>query len=936
MEKIVIGLSVDTDEAIKNVNKFSGELGKLKKELEQEKAELSQIRKEFKALNTPVDQLTASQKKLREELQKQGKTLDDVSKAYASQQGKVKALNQNYRDAENSVTGLSKGTGRLKGAITDGLKSFTLLAGGIGAVIGVATQLVNAFIDLNSQLNETSNRAQFFFDVTEEQGRALATQATIIGKQFDQDVNSVLDTANSLSKEFGVSGEEALNLLSEGLAKGGRFSEDFLHQLREYPSQLSQIGLDADETIAILNQTTKEGIYSDKGLDALKEAGIRLRENTNATQEALDAVGLGDIPARIQEGSITTFEAIQEISGKLKELGNTGAETGTLIADVFGGAGEDAGFRFLSQLEGIDTNLSNVESTLSATETAQNRLTEVWTNFLSTGSSGDAFFSGVIDVVSDLIEALEYNADLIFDELTPAFDAIVDAVGEIIRPFKQAIEQLGLFNSEGESTFTFLNLLKSSIELTSTPFQALARSITLVLRAFTFATVKIREGIANLVEDVPFLGDLIGDAVRPSAEVIAQAEANLGEALDSFLALPAEKIQSFKDIFSGAKKDIEEFSGDLGVASGGKSNSNGGGSSQADKNAEAEKKQQEAIEKTILALVKKTDTARIALEQEKELAEVAQRLREEGASQEEINAELQRTRAEQAKENKLRQLEEERAIALENEALTQEQKDIINQEFRDQRLIAEQNYQQTLTEIQLTEEEKRLQAQEKAQKESDKLQEQSLKKKEAIISDVTGNLSGAVEGFLTGQENALEGFASGVGKIALDALDKQAPALIAGIFGQGIANLGFPAGLIASAGATAIFKGLIATAKASFEEGGQLPKYATGGLLQGRSHREGGIPLFRNGAQIAEVEGGEFVVNKNATAQNLRLLEAINAGEFSPNSPTVSSAQNSANATYESIKSNREKEPLTAIVSEQDVTRSQKRISKFERTSTLR
>ena len=50
-------------------------------------------------------------------------------------------------------------------------------------------------------------------------------------------------------------------------------------------------------------------------------------------------------------------------------------------------------------------------------------------------------------------------------------------------------------------------------------------------------------------------------------------------------------------------------------------------------------------------------------------------------------------------------------------------------------------------------------------------------------------------------------------------------------------------------------------------------KYGDGGLLQGKSHKEGGIKVL--GGQ-AEVEGGEYVTNKRTTAKNLPLLEYIN------------------------------------------------------------
>lgn len=50
--------------------------------------------------------------------------------------------------------------------------------------------------------------------------------------------------------------------------------------------------------------------------------------------------------------------------------------------------------------------------------------------------------------------------------------------------------------------------------------------------------------------------------------------------------------------------------------------------------------------------------------------------------------------------------------------------------------------------------------------------------------------------------------------------------------------------------------------------------YAKGGLLEGKSHAQGGIPVGNTGI---EVEGNEFVTNKKTTMQNLDLLYYINS-----------------------------------------------------------
>ncbi len=51
-------------------------------------------------------------------------------------------------------------------------------------------------------------------------------------------------------------------------------------------------------------------------------------------------------------------------------------------------------------------------------------------------------------------------------------------------------------------------------------------------------------------------------------------------------------------------------------------------------------------------------------------------------------------------------------------------------------------------------------------------------------------------------------------------------------------------------------------------------KYAEGGVLEGKSHREGGIKVLGG---RAEVEGGEFITNKYTTSKNVDLLDYINS-----------------------------------------------------------
>lgn len=60
-------------------------------------------------------------------------------------------------------------------------------------------------------------------------------------------------------------------------------------------------------------------------------------------------------------------------------------------------------------------------------------------------------------------------------------------------------------------------------------------------------------------------------------------------------------------------------------------------------------------------------------------------------------------------------------------------------------------------------------------------------------------------------------------------------------------------------------------------------KFADGGMVNGPSHAEGGVPFSVQGRGGYEMEGGEYIVNKRATSMHRDLLERINkSGKMNP------------------------------------------------------
>lgn len=235
---------------------------------------------------------------------------------------------------------------------------FLTIAGVAGA--GMAFKF---WFDYNKGLMEATRLTQQFTGKEGDSLKAYRNQVQAVADAFNVDFKETLISVNAVAQQFGISYDEALKMIQDGFVAGGNASGRFLDTLKEYPAYFSEAGITAEQFIAIIAQTEKMGVFSDKGVDAIKEANLRLREMTTATAEALDGIGISSVQVQkdLQTGAKTTFDVMQEISARLAELPDNAASVGTAIADIFGGPGEDAGLRYLRTLKDISTNLDEVK-----------------------------------------------------------------------------------------------------------------------------------------------------------------------------------------------------------------------------------------------------------------------------------------------------------------------------------------------------------------------------------------------------------------------------------------------------------------------------------------------------------------------------------------------------------------------------------------------
>lgn len=286
---------------------------------------------------------------------------------------------------------------------------------------------VKWWYDYNKGLVEATKLTKDFTGLSGTALKEVRNEVQAVADTYGKDFREVLESANALSKQFGISIQEAMKLVEDGFVSGADANEDFLDNIKEYPAYFREAGLSASEFIAITTQANKAGIYSDKGIDTIKEGNLRIREMTTATRDALEGIGISseEVMQGLADGSLTTFDVMKQVSEKLAELPASSSEVGTALADIFGGPGEDAGLQYILTLKDIDTNLDNVKDNAG-------ELAKLQEEQLRSQIELENAISSVFDATGGSFETLTTKAKIFVNQ---GLIAIVDGIKDVCNWF---------------------------------------------------------------------------------------------------------------------------------------------------------------------------------------------------------------------------------------------------------------------------------------------------------------------------------------------------------------------------------------------------------------------------------------------------------------------------------------------------------------------
>jgi hypothetical protein len=349
---------------------------------------------------------------------------------------------------------LPKKTKPAVGALTD-LKG--AIAGlGITAVVGAA---IVSFAKLTEEVNKSRKQVALLTNETGKSLDAITAKVLATSKVFDKDFNEVLRAANAVSKNLGITLPETMDQINDAMSRGLDINGEYLETISEYSPFMKQAGIDFQTFNALIQKQLTDGVFSDKGIDAIKEAVLSIQEMTPVTRDALRAAGFNteQLIREIETGAKTYFEVVQEIGTKLEEVTDPRIR-GQILADVFKGAGEDAGeFALtLNEVTGAYQKLSpeaqkakdSTDALLESTEALNTQLIDFSTNTIGIWTQAQTTFNnfatGTLRLINELIND--------FDGLEKKTNSLVESFGTLTR--NEAESELEKLNARAEELET--------------------------------------------------------------------------------------------------------------------------------------------------------------------------------------------------------------------------------------------------------------------------------------------------------------------------------------------------------------------------------------------------------------------------------------------------------------------------------------------------
>jgi phage-related minor tail protein len=336
-------------------------------------------------------------------------------------------VTDDYQRALNGVAAQTGATGEETKQLGETLKNI------------YAANYGESFADIGEALSITANNTGLAGKALEE----MTKQALLLRDTFQYDVTETTRTADTLMKQFGITGEQAFTLIAQGAQKGLDKSGDMLDTFNEYAVYFKQLGFDAEGMFNVLAAGAEAGAFNlDKVGDAIKELGIRVKDQSKTTHEAFAALGLDatQMEQAFAKGGSSAQKALQTVFQKLGEIEDPVKRNAIGVA-LMGTQFEDLEYKTILALGKVRDEANMSADTLK-------KMDQVRFNSLGEAMRGvgrmlqveviDSVQQKVMPTINNMINSLRQNLPAIKE----VFGAALNAIFDTINKFKPTFENL--------------------------------------------------------------------------------------------------------------------------------------------------------------------------------------------------------------------------------------------------------------------------------------------------------------------------------------------------------------------------------------------------------------------------------------------------------------------------------------------------------------
>ena len=440
---------------------FVASLGKMETVSKTARGSLGELTAAFTDLSMQYKRLTDEEKKgdfgtaLKHSLDELKGRINDTKKDLADIDKELNGATQATGDFSGVLGQLGSKLGinaELMGLMTTGTMGYVAAA---GAAITATIAATKAWADYNEELSKQMQITTVTTGLSGGDANKLRDAADAMAKVYGVDFREVINAANILMTQFGQTSDRSIQLLRDGMQ--GMIAGDgpkMLNMIQQFAPAFRDAGISADQLVAIIHNS-EGGLFSEQNMNAILMGIKNIRLMTKSTSDALAQLGLDgeEMSKRMSEGSMTVFEALEQVAVAIEGAKSGSQEAGQVMQQVFGRQGAMQGMKLGRAIAELNTNLEQTKKqtgelgkSFAALETANERLNESirnatgWDEMEQKIKNVEAVF---VSAVAMAVGAIGKVRNSLYD-LTgiDVFDKLASDVLTMLGPVGQLLDQL--------------------------------------------------------------------------------------------------------------------------------------------------------------------------------------------------------------------------------------------------------------------------------------------------------------------------------------------------------------------------------------------------------------------------------------------------------------------------------------------------------------